>query len=140
MTPLVQTQLLHGRISNLRRSRRSQDFFFTDADHAKMGATAIAAGLVGLGSIATGLAGMATDTKEEADLLEFDLDGKPIKAWVWSSVFKEGDVLSDWAIHGKPLESADSPIRSWPFILTAVEGGMHIIRTPLDGGSYLAAS
>jgi hypothetical protein len=85
------TQLLRGKISNLRKSRRSQDFFFTDADRAKMGATAIAAGLAGLGGIATGLAGMATNTTEEADLLEFDLDGKQIKAWVWSSVFKEGD-------------------------------------------------
>ncbi|RKF46164.1 putative type VI secretion system effector [Paraburkholderia fungorum] len=85
------TQLLRGSINNLRKSRRSQDFFFTNADREKMGATAIAAGLAGLGGIATGLAGMATDTREEADLLEFELDGKPIKAWVWSSVFKEGD-------------------------------------------------
>jgi hypothetical protein len=34
---------------------------------------------------------MAMDTTEEADLLEFDLDGKPIKAWVWQSVFNDGD-------------------------------------------------
>ncbi|SFJ85456.1 hypothetical protein SAMN05192543_11245 [Paraburkholderia megapolitana] len=56
-----------------------------------MGATAIAAGLAGLGGIATGLAGMAMDTTEEADLLEFDLDGQRIKAWVWLSVFSEDD-------------------------------------------------
>lgn len=31
------------------------------------------------------------DTTEEADLLEFELDGKPVKAWVWVSVFEEGD-------------------------------------------------
>jgi len=83
--------LLRGRICNLRKMRCSQDFFFTDADRAKMGATAIAAGLAGLGGVAVGLSGMAMDTTEEADLIEFDLDGKPVKAWVWWSVFAEGD-------------------------------------------------
>ncbi|WP_155634696.1 putative type VI secretion system effector [Burkholderia cepacia] len=86
-----QMQLLRGRIGNLRKSRCSQDFFFTDADRAKMGATAIAAGVVGLGGVAVGLSGMAMDTTEEADLIEFELDGKPVKAWVWWSVFSEGD-------------------------------------------------
>lgn len=85
------TQLLRGRISNFRKTRRSQDFFFTDADRAKMSATAIAAGLAGLGGIAVGLSGVAMDTTEEADLLEFDLDGTLIKAWVWQSVFADGD-------------------------------------------------
>ena len=86
-----QMQLLRGRIGNLRKSRCSQDFFFTDADRTKMGATAIAAGVVGLGGVAVGLSGMAMDTTEEADLIEFELDGKPVKAWVWWSVFSEGD-------------------------------------------------
>ncbi len=39
------TQLLRGSINNLRKSRRSQDFFFTNADRAKMGATAMPPGL-----------------------------------------------------------------------------------------------
>ncbi|KVS49134.1 hypothetical protein WK39_31405 [Burkholderia cepacia] len=86
-----QMQLLRGRIGNLRKSRCSQDFFFTDADRAKMGATAIAAGVVGLGGVAVGLSGMAMDTTDEADLLEFELEGKSVKAWVWWSVFAEGD-------------------------------------------------
>ncbi|CAD9224027.1 conserved membrane hypothetical protein [Burkholderia cenocepacia] len=85
------TRLLRGCIHNLRKTRQSQNFFFTTSDRAKMGATAIAAGLAGLGGIATGLSGMAMDTTEEADLLEFDLDGKPIRAWVWQSIFNEGD-------------------------------------------------
>jgi hypothetical protein len=90
-TSPLQTQLLHGRISNLRKTRRGQDFFFTDSDRAKMGASAIAAGLAGLSGAAVGLSSMAMDTTEEADLLEFDLDGKPVRAWVWWSVFNEGD-------------------------------------------------
>jgi hypothetical protein len=84
-------QLLRGRISNYHKTRRNQDFVFSGEDRAKMGATAIAAGLAGLGGIATGLSAMAMDTTEEADLLEFELDGKPVKAWVWQSVFQEGD-------------------------------------------------
>jgi hypothetical protein len=90
-TSSMQAQLLRGRISNLRKTRRGQDFFFTDADRAKMGATAIAAGLAGLSGAAVGLSGMAMDTTEEADLLEFELDGKQVKAWVWWSVFAEDD-------------------------------------------------
>ncbi|WP_017776244.1 putative type VI secretion system effector [Paraburkholderia kururiensis] len=90
-TYATSTQLLRGRIRNLRKTRCSQDFFFTSEDRTKMGATAIAAGLAGLGGVATGLSGMAMDTTEEADLLEFELDGKPVRAWVWLSVFNEGD-------------------------------------------------
>ncbi|WP_081084997.1 putative type VI secretion system effector [Burkholderia territorii] len=90
-TDISPTHLLRGRIQNLRKTRLNQDFFFNAADRAKMGATAIAAGLAGLGGIATGLSGMAMDTTEEADLLEFDLDGKSVRAWVWQSIFNEGD-------------------------------------------------
>ncbi|WP_081061314.1 putative type VI secretion system effector [Burkholderia territorii] len=90
-TDTAPTRLLRGRIQNLRRTRCSRDFVFSSADRAKMGATAIAAGLAGLGGIATGLSSMAIDTTEEADFLEFDLDETPIRAWVWQSVFEEGD-------------------------------------------------
>lgn len=85
------TQLLRGHIRNLRSTRQSQAFLFTDADRTGMGVTAVAAGLAGLGGVAIGLAASADDTAEDADLLEFELDGKSIRAWVWVSVFKEGD-------------------------------------------------
>ena len=84
-------QLLRGRIRNLRKRPCRRDFLFTATDRAKMGATAIAAGLTGLGGVAAGLGAMSIDTTEEADLLAFELDGKPVKAWVWVSVFEEGD-------------------------------------------------
>lgn len=83
--------LLRGRIRNLSKTRCRRDFVFTPADQAKMGVTAIAAGLAGLGGIASGLGAMAMDTTEEADLLEFEIEGVPIKTWVWVSVFEEGD-------------------------------------------------
>ncbi|MDN7874516.1 putative type VI secretion system effector [Burkholderia aenigmatica] len=85
------TQLLRGHIRNLRSTRQSQEFLFTEADRTAMGATAVAAGLAGLGGVAIGLAASADDTAEKADLLEFELDGKSIRAWVWVSVFKNGD-------------------------------------------------
>jgi hypothetical protein len=85
------TQLLRGRIQNLSKKRCRRDFVFTANDRINMGTTAIAAGLMGLGGIAAGLGAMAVDTSEEADLLEFQLDGMTVKAWVWMSVFNEGD-------------------------------------------------
>lgn len=85
------TQLLRGTIRNYRKSRRNQDFMFTPEDRARMGATVIGAALVGLGGIAADLAGASLNTSETADLLEFDLDGNSIRAWVWQSVFQEGD-------------------------------------------------
>ncbi|MDG0027132.1 putative type VI secretion system effector [Trinickia sp. Y13] len=84
-------KLLRGRIQKLRKRRCRRDFFFTASDRASMGETAIAAGLAGLGGIASGLGSMAMDTAEEADLVEFELDGKAIRAWLWISVFREGD-------------------------------------------------
>jgi len=93
MTETTQSnvKLLYGRVRNLHTKRCRRDFVFTASDRTKMGTTAIAAGLAGLGGVAAGLGAMAMDTTEEADLLEFELDGKPIKAWVWVSAFKEGD-------------------------------------------------
>ncbi|MBN3839381.1 putative type VI secretion system effector [Burkholderia sp. Ac-20349] len=85
------TRLLRGHIKDLRSTRQFQEFLFTDADRTAMGATAVVAGLAGLGGVAIGLAASADDTAEEAALLEFELDGKSIRAWVWLSVFKEGD-------------------------------------------------
>lgn len=102
-TSSTPTQLLRGCMVNLRKTRCNQDFFFTKSDRERMGATAIAAGLAGLGGIAVGLGSMAMDTSEEADLLEFNLNGKPVKAWVWQSVFNEGDdvevVAEQWEDH-----------------------------------------
>lgn len=100
--------LLRGRIANLRKTRCRRDFVFTSSDRTKMGATAVAAGLSGLGGVAAGLGAMAMDTAEEADLIEFEIDGVPVKAWVWVSVFEEGDEVEvvaertsgDWVGYG----------------------------------------
>jgi hypothetical protein len=84
-------ELLRGHMRNLRKKRCYRDFVFTASDRSKMGATSIAAGLVGLGGAAAGLGSIAMDTTEEADLIEFELDGTSVKAWLWASMFEEGD-------------------------------------------------
>lgn len=86
-------KLLRGRIENLRKKRCRRDFVFTANDRTSMGTAAIAAGLTGLGGVAAGLGAMAMDTTEEADLVEFELSGKRVKAWLWVSVFQEGDEI-----------------------------------------------
>ena len=82
---------LSGRIQGYKRRREAASFVFSDADQNKMGAIAVAASLVGLGGAAVATAANATNVEEEADFVEFSLDGMPVKGWVWRSPFNEGD-------------------------------------------------
>jgi hypothetical protein len=91
-------QKLHGTITNYKCTRTSANFVFTDTDKSVMGVIAIAASIAGLSAQAVSTAASA-NTEEEADYLEFDLDGKPVKGWVWRSPFKEDDdveVVAEW--------------------------------------------
>ncbi|UXY16946.1 hypothetical protein N8I74_08020 [Chitiniphilus purpureus] len=83
--------LLRGKITNLRKTRESASFFFTDSDQTAMGVIAVAAAAAGLGSQAVAVASASTSVDEEADYLEFEIDGLDIRGWVWRSPFKEGD-------------------------------------------------
>lgn len=88
---------LNGTIKNYKRSRKYADFVFDDSDKTKIGVVAIAAGLAGLSGQAISLA--SAETNEAADYIEFELDGKPVKGWVWRSPFREGDiveVVAEW--------------------------------------------
>ena len=90
---------LSGTISNYKCTRAEASFVFTDSDRSKLGVIAIAAGLAGLNGPAISTAASATSAGEDADYLEFDLDGKGMKGWVWRSPFKEGDmveVAAEW--------------------------------------------
>ena len=92
-------QVLKGRITGYRRKREVASFVFTDGERDAMGAVAIAAALVGQSGQAISTASAAASAEEEADYLEFELDGKPVKGWVWRSPFKEGDeveVAAEW--------------------------------------------
>ncbi|GAA5784366.1 putative type VI secretion system effector [Chitiniphilus shinanonensis] len=89
----MSVQLLRGTITNLRTTRQSASFLFTDDDKTSMGVIAIAAAMAGLGPQAVAAAAATTSMEEEADYLEFELDGKAVRGWVWRSPFSEGDYV-----------------------------------------------
>lgn len=83
--------LLRGVISELKRSRRSHDFILTEVQHQQIGVTAIAASAMGIGATGMGLVSMAGNTDEEADWVEFELEGKQIQGWLWIMPMGNGD-------------------------------------------------
>ncbi|WP_213957025.1 MULTISPECIES: putative type VI secretion system effector [unclassified Variovorax] len=90
---------LSGEIRNYKATRAEASFVFTGADRTKLGVVAIAAGIAGLSGAAIASASSAASVEEAADYLEFDLDDRPVKGWVWRSPFKEGDqveVAAEW--------------------------------------------
>ena len=90
---------LSGRIANYRCTRGHASFFFTEGDQNTMGVVAVAAAAAGLGGPAMGVAVNASSMEEAAHYVEFELDGQPVKGWVWRSPFQEGDeveVAAEW--------------------------------------------
>ncbi|WP_069267622.1 putative type VI secretion system effector [Paraburkholderia nodosa] len=85
------TVLLSGTISELKRSRRTRDFVLTQVQHRQIGATAVAASLMGAGAIGIGLISMAGNSEEEADWVQFNLDGKQVEGWLWMMPMLNGD-------------------------------------------------
>ena len=85
--------LLRGAISGLNRSRRSHDFVLTEVQHQQVGVTAIAASAMGMGATGIGLIGMAGNADEEADWVEFELDGNQVKGWLWMMPMRNGDTV-----------------------------------------------
>ena len=85
---------LSGVIRNLKVTRDSASFVFTRNDQVKMGVVAIAAAVAGLGGPAIATASNASAVEEDADFLEFELDGQVVKGWVWRTPpFRNGDVV-----------------------------------------------
>jgi hypothetical protein len=82
---------LSGTVRNLKVTRANASFVFTESDQAKMGVVAVASAIAGLGGQAIATASNASAMEEEADYLEFDLDGLPVKGWVWRNPFNDGD-------------------------------------------------
>nr|WP_314541766.1 putative type VI secretion system effector [uncultured Massilia sp.] len=91
--------LLRGAISKLERTRRSHDFVLTQIQHQQIGATAIAASAMGMGATSIGLIGMAGSAGEDADWVEFELNGKQIKGWLWMMPMRNGDNVEVVAEH-----------------------------------------
>ncbi|GLU34445.1 putative type VI secretion system effector [Trinickia caryophylli] len=89
--PSNSTALLRGVISGLERSRRSHNLILTELQHQQVGAAAIAASAMGMGAAGAGLIGMAGNSDEEADWVEFEIDGKKITGWLWMMPMRNGD-------------------------------------------------
>ena len=84
------TTLLRGTIVNYQKKRQLKDFVYTAADRKATGAAAILTALTGQGAAA--VAGLnAMNVREEADFVEFELNGESVKGWLTYSPFKEGD-------------------------------------------------
>lgn len=86
-----------GVMRGLRKTRAEANFVFTDAGRAKMGIVAVSAAIAGLAGQAISIA--SASFEEDADYLEFTLDGQPVKGWVWRSPFRESDrveVAAEW--------------------------------------------
>ncbi|WP_438820315.1 putative type VI secretion system effector [Burkholderia lata] len=62
-----------------------------EAQHVYMQATAAGAALAGIGASAIGLIQSSANSEEEADWVEFELDGKQIEGWLWKMPMKDGD-------------------------------------------------
>ncbi|MQA22813.1 putative type VI secretion system effector [Rugamonas rivuli] len=90
---------LTGKISDYKVVRESASFVFTKNDQSKLGVVAIAASLVGMGGQAISMASNTTSMEENADHIQFKLNDKILKGWLWRSPFRDGDeveVAAEW--------------------------------------------
>ncbi|KHK60102.1 hypothetical protein PI86_05090 [Burkholderia sp. A9] len=83
--------LLRGVITGMTKRRASYETIFTDADKQAMERTAIVAALAGLNDIALNLSASTQFTDTMGDLVTFRLNGEEVRAWIWLSVFENGD-------------------------------------------------
>ncbi|WP_343721628.1 putative type VI secretion system effector [Herbaspirillum seropedicae] len=84
---------ISGEIKNYVSKRDEASFVLTKKDKAGMGMVSLALAAAGMGGQAIATASNAASLQEEADYVEFDLDGKKVKGRLWRSPFKEGDVV-----------------------------------------------
>lgn len=86
-------ELLKGVISNLKTQRRRQDFVTSDAQRGYIEAAAAGAALMGMGAQAMGLVNISANSAEEADWVEFELDGNAMRGWMWKMPMSNGDYV-----------------------------------------------
>ncbi len=84
---------ISGTIRHYNCERGEASFVLTRKDKARMGMVSVALAAAGMGGQAIATASNAASLQEEADYVEFDLDGKKVKGWLWRSPFKEGDAV-----------------------------------------------
>ncbi|WP_433693342.1 putative type VI secretion system effector [Herbaspirillum seropedicae] len=82
---------ISGEIKNYVSKRDEASFVLTKKDKTGMGMVSVALAAVGMGGQAIATASNAASLQEEADYVEFDLEGKKVKGWLWRSPFNDGD-------------------------------------------------
>ncbi len=82
---------ISGKIKNYVSKRDEASFVLTKKDKTGMGMVSVALAAVGMGGQAIATASNAASLQEEADYVEFDLEGKKVKGWLWRSPFNDGD-------------------------------------------------
>nr|WP_051057672.1 putative type VI secretion system effector [Herbaspirillum sp. B39] len=85
--------MISGTIRHYSCERGEASFVLTRKDKARMGMVSVALAVAGVGGQAIATASNAASLQEEADHVEFDLDGKKVRGWLWRSSFKEGDIV-----------------------------------------------
>ena len=85
--------VLRGAIEDYQVERKIGNFIWSGTERGALGATAIAAAVSGASGLAMGATIAATSTDEEADYVQFEVEGKLVKGWLWRSPFSEGDVV-----------------------------------------------
>ena len=88
---MTEAIVLRGKIQGYSVRREAANFFFTQTDQRALGMVAIGAAMVGASGAAMSTAISTSETEEEADHVEFTVDGRPVRGWVWRSPFAEGD-------------------------------------------------
>ncbi|CAG9234668.1 putative type VI secretion system effector [Burkholderia vietnamiensis] len=83
--------LLRGIITGMTKRRASYETIFTETDKQAMERTAVVAALAGLNDIALNLSTSTQFTDTMGDLVTFRLNGEEVRAWIWLSVFENGD-------------------------------------------------
>ncbi len=87
-----QMERVSGVLTAVRRTRQSREFVMEQIAGAGLAPTAVAAALSGMSGAAIGIAAM--ETSEEADYVEAEVDGVPVKGWFWRFPYRRGDALT----------------------------------------------
>lgn len=107
-----------GTITDLKKSRKNRDFVLSQIGKG-VGASAVSAGLAGMGG--AGIAIATLDSSETADFVEFTMNGETIRGWFWRFPFQEGDNVElvaerdgdGWTAYGVRRD-ADSLVAVYP--------------------------
>ncbi|WP_137938758.1 putative type VI secretion system effector [Chitinivorax sp. B] len=84
-------QKFTGRLEKLSCERTDESFVMTPGEQSAMSGVAVAAAMVEAVGQAASTALAASDPSEPADWVEFELDGRAFKGWLWRCPFRTGD-------------------------------------------------